>query len=230
MPKRILITQSNYIPWKGYFDNISQCDEMVIYDDVQYTRRDWRNRNLIKTPQGLQWLSIPVEVKGKYHQKINETIVADNTWKEKHLKSIEQNYRKAPFFHEYFDQIQDWYELQEENLSKINLHLIERLNALLGIHSGILRSDEFDLKEDRTERLIDICVQREADEYLTGPAAREYMNEDAFKRSGIKVIYADYSTYRPYPQLYGDFQHGVSILDAIFNVGADLKKILYSTS
>jgi hypothetical protein len=98
MTKRIAIVQSNYLPWKGYFDLMASVDEFVLYDDVQYTRRDWRNRNQIKTPQGLQWLTVPVRVKGKYHQSIRETEIDDESdWASDHLKALSLNYRKAPF-------------------------------------------------------------------------------------------------------------------------------------
>ena len=134
MSKRILITQSNYIPWKGYFDNIARCDEMVIYDDMQYTKRDWRNRNKIKTPQGLKWLSIPVEVKGKYFQKINETLVSDPQWGENHFRQLEQNYSKAPFYNEVMKSFEDYYRNSDElKLTRINQFFLESINSLLGI-------------------------------------------------------------------------------------------------
>jgi hypothetical protein len=105
-PKTIAIVQSNYIPWKGYFDLIARVDEFILYDDMQYTRRDWRNRNLIKTAQGLQWLTIPVDVKGKYFQRINETQISDANWAEVHWKSIVHTYARAPFFAQYKDTFQ----------------------------------------------------------------------------------------------------------------------------
>jgi hypothetical protein len=226
MGKRILITQSNYIPWKGYFDSINQCDEMVIYDDMQYTKRDWRNRNKIKTPQGLKWLTIPVEVKGKYFQKINETLVSDPNWGESHLKQLEQNYKKAPFFDETMAQLEDYFlKNEEKRLTYINQILIEKINEILEIKTTILRSEDFELHEDKTQRLVDICVARKATEYLTGPAAKAYMDEEAFRSQGIEVIYADYN-YGQYEQLHGAFEHGVTVLDAIFSVGPKFDLIL----
>lgn len=100
MNKRIAILQSNYIPWKGYFDMIAAVDEFILYDDMQYTRRDWRNRNQIKTPQGVQWLTVPVRVKGKYDQTIRETEIDGIDWAGTHWKIIAQNYRRAPRFEE----------------------------------------------------------------------------------------------------------------------------------
>lgn len=119
--KKIAIDQSNYIPWKGYFDMINMVDEFVLYDDVQYTRRDWRNRNKIVTPNGLMWLTIPVNVKGKYLQKINETTVVDNSWIVKHERSLQEYYARAPYFYKYKDKIWNLYDqcAQEQYLSKI---------------------------------------------------------------------------------------------------------------
>ena len=135
--KKIAILQSNYIPWKGYFDLINLVDEFILYDDMQYTRRDWRNRNKIKTPSGLQWLSIPVINKGKFYQKINETEVMDHDWCHDHWRSISLNYCKAPFFKEYEDRIRSIYEAceKETHLSQINYRFLTELCDILGIHT-----------------------------------------------------------------------------------------------
>lgn len=104
--KKVAILQSNYIPWKGYFDMIAAVDEFILYDDMQYTRRDWRNRNQIKTPQGVHWLTVPVQVKGKYYQKIRETEIDGTNWASTHWKALEQNYRRAP----HYTEIASWLE------------------------------------------------------------------------------------------------------------------------
>lgn len=159
--KSILITQSNYIPWKGYFDSINSVDEFIVFDDMQYTKRDWRNRNQIKTPQGLQWLSIPVEVKGKFNQKINETLVADSAWGKEHWKTLVANYAKAPFFNAYkpiFEPL--YFDDTVRNLSQINIRFIEAVNKILGINTPILNSCDFSLSEGKTQRLVDLCIAR----------------------------------------------------------------------
>ena len=217
---KIIITQSNYIPWKGFFNAMHQVDKIVLYDDMQFTKRDWRNRNLIKTPNGLKWLTIPVEVKGKFHQKINETIISDKDWNRNHLNLLKENYKKADSYKEVIDWVEVLYEnCQFELLSEVNEYFIKNINIYLGINTEILRSESFSLKEGKTERLIGICKDLNAKEYYSGPAAQNYMEEELFEKASIKLNYFDYSDYKEYPQLHGDFVHGVSILDLIFNLG-----------
>jgi hypothetical protein len=218
--KKIIITQSNYIPWKGYFDGMALVDELVIYDDMQYTKRDWRNRNLIKTAQGLKWLSIPVEVKGKYFQKINETRISDKYWIEDHLNQLKQNYKQANCYNSVFPWIEELYlNCKFDLLTEVNHYFLEEINKYLNIDVKILRSESFALAEDRTERLLNICIERGATDYYTGLAAKAYLDEEMFDNSGVKVHYFDYSGYPIYVQLHGDFEHGVSILDLLLNMG-----------
>lgn len=227
MAKKLLITQSNYIPWKGYFDAFSLVDEVVLYDEMQYTKRDWRNRNKIKTANGLQWLSIPVEVKGKYLQKINETKVIDQKWRQKHWKTIYLNYRKAPYFDHYSGDFETLY--QDEStffLSEINFQFIEKINEILGIKTPLRWSHEFELRGDKTEKLLNICKDVNATKYFSGPAAKSYMDLSLFKAENIEVCWLDYSNYPEYNQLYGNFEHGVSILDLIFNEGPNIKNFM----
>lgn len=227
--KKIIITQSNYIPWKGYFDSINIADEFILYDDMQFTRRDWRNRNQIKTRDGIKWLTIPVEVKGKYFQKINETKISDSDWGEKHWTTILHNYSKAKYFNEYKKLFEDLYlNNKEEYLSKVNYNFLKTVCELLGIKTKMFWSDEFNLLEEKTERLVDICKARGATDYYSGPAAKAYMNEELFERENIKVHYFDYSGYPDYNQLYGDFTHAVSIIDLIFNEGPNSTKFMKS--
>ena len=220
MTKKVFITQLNYIPWKGYFDSIAAVDEFIIYDDMQYTQADWRNRNKIKTRTGLQWLTIPIEVKSKFGQKINEAIVADTRWGKKHWMNLVQNYSKAQYFSEIRDLLEDLYlDTNERYLTKINQRFLERINDYLGISTSIRRSEEFHLAGEKTERLVHLCKQVGATEYYTGPAATAYLDEPLFSQEGIRVHYWDYSGYREYTQLHGTFEHGVTILDLLFNVG-----------
>lgn len=225
--KKILVTQSNYIPWKGYFDNINTVDAVVVFDDMQYTKRDWRNRNMIKTPNGPCWLTIPVEVTGKYFQKINETIVADNNWGDKHWKVLQTNYAQAPFFKQYKEVFEPiYYNKALKTVTEINVTFMNAINLILGIQTKLIDSREFDLKEGKTERLIDICKKLNATDYYSGPAAKDYMDVTLFKHESIDVHYFDYSNYPEYPQLYGEFTHHVSILDLIFNTGSAAKNFM----
>ena len=219
---KILITQSNYIPWKGYFNSISDSNIFVVYDEMQYTKRDWRNRNLIKTPNGLKWLTIPVEVKGKYFQKINETKILNKKWNKSHLDILKQNYKGAKCFNETIDWIEELYmSCSFKYLTDINIHFIVEINKYLNISTNIRFSKDFNLHDDRNTRLINICKELNATDYYSGPAAKSYMDVDLFKENNMKVHYFDYSNFPKYNQLYGDFEHGVSILDLIFNEGVN---------
>lgn len=227
MTRKIAILQSNYIPWKGYFDLIAAVDEFIIYDDMQYTRRDWRNRNLIKTPQGLQWLTVPVKVKGKYSQTIRETEIDGMSWAEVHWKGLERNYRRAPCFREVAELFEPLYLKQGyTHLSMLNRRLLEAVCLYLGIRTAIKNSWDYVLVDGKAERLIDICRQAQGTEYISGPAAKDYIHEEQFANYGIKLTWFDYSGYPEYPQLWGEFAHGVTILDLLFNCGKEAPRYM----
>lgn len=220
--KKVAILQSNYIPWKGYFDIIASVDEFILYDDMQYTRRDWRNRNLIKTPRGVQWISVPVRVKGKFDQTIRETEIDGTDWAALHWKTIIQNYRKAPHFEEIAAIFEPLYlQNQYTHLSKLNRQLIEAICAYLGIFTKISNSWDYQLINGKTERLADICAQAGGTEYISGPSAKGYIDELHFTEKNIKLSWFEYTGYPEYPQLWGEFSHGVSILDLLFNCGKE---------
>lgn len=227
---KVAICQSSYIPWKGYFDLINSVDYFVLLDDVQYTRRDWRNRNRLKTKHGLVWLTIPVKSKGNYHSKIKDIQVANSGWWEQHWLTIKHSYSSAPFFHEYKSIFAELYHVQKEQLylSKINHHFIRCICELLGIKTKILWSTEFELVSGKTERLVHICKQLAATEYLSGPTAKSYIQENLFAESGIKLSYMDYSGYPEYTQLFPPFVHEVSIIDLIFNEGQHATRYMKS--
>lgn len=228
---KVVITQSNYIPWKGYFDQMRMADKFVVFDDVQYTKRDWRNRNLVKTPSGLQWLTIPVQVKGRYQQKINETLVSDNEWPVTHLRTLRQLYKAAPFFNRYAAELEELYHAacKSQFLTDINLLFMRWVNAKLGINTTMLDSRDFALHEGRNEKLIGICKQIGATEYISGPAAKVYLDEALFRANGVQVRWMDYTGYPTYQQLYGTFEHGVTVLDLLFNTGPEAPKYLKQT-
>jgi hypothetical protein len=220
--KRVAIVQSNYIPWKGYFDMIAAVDEFILYDDMQYTRRDWRNRNQIKSPQGVQWLTIPVQVKGKYNQKIRETEIDGTDWAAAHWKALVQNYRRAPHFPEIASWLEPLYlERNFTHLSQLNRRFIEAICKYLQIKTVITSSSDYTLLDGKTERLADLCVQAGGAEYISGPAAKDYVNEKVFSDLGVKLTWFDYVGYTAYQQLWGEFTHGVTILDLLFNCGKD---------
>jgi hypothetical protein len=225
--KRVAILQSNYIPWKGYFDLIDSVDEFIIFDDAQYTRSDWRNRNKIKTPQGVQWLTIPVETKGKHFQAIKEAETSSNEWREKHLKAFLQNYAKADYFAEYKPWLEHLYGSCESQLiSGINYHFMTAVCKELGITTTLTWSSDYEMVGGKTERLVNMCRQAGATSYLSGPAARDYIEPGLFEQAGITLLFMDYDGYPEYPQLYPPFYHAVTLLDVILNTGPDARTYL----
>lgn len=218
--KRIAIIQSNYIPWKGYFDLISSVDEFVLYDDVQYTKNDWRNRNKIKTPNGVEWLSVPVGQ--DIRRRIRDVTIIDGHWPRKHWRSLEANYRRA----RYFDEISSWLsplylDMKFSRLSELNKAFIESVVDYLGIKTKISNSWDYQLKDGKTERLVSICQQAGASEYISGPAAKDYIQSTLFEEQSIKLTWFNYDNYPEYPQLWGKFVHQVSIIDLLFNCGTE---------
>ena len=221
--KKIAILQSNYIPWKGYFDMIAAVDELIVYDDMQYTKRDWRNRNQIKTPQGVQWLTVPVRQKGKFAQKIRETEIDGCKWQADHWKSISMNYRKAKYFYEVADWLECLYQNEYQTITNLNLEFISAVCDFIGIKTKISKSWDYRLNEGKTNRLVSLCQQAGATEYVSGPAAKDYIETNFFEDAGIQLTWFDYEDYPAYPQLWGGFVHGVSILDLLLNCGRDAK-------
>jgi hypothetical protein len=219
--KRIAIVQSNYIPWKGYFDLINLVDEFVLIDDFQYTKEDWRNRNLIKTQNGTQWLTIPVSYKNSL-KPIRTIKVSDSHWAKKHWNKIVPSYVKAKHFRQYRDFFEELYlGLDETYLSKINYRFITAICDLLSIKTKISWSMDYRLEGGKTERLVNLCKQLHATEYLSGPAAKSYLDVSAFESENIRVSWMSYQGYPEYDQLYTPpFIHEVSIIDLIFNIGS----------
>lgn len=218
--KKVAILQSNYIPWKGYFDLIAYVNEFILFDDMQFTKNDWRNRNQIKTPTGNQWLTIPVGQ--SINRRIRDVEIIGNSWQKKHWRSLQSNYSRS----KYFDEISNWLEplyLEKSytNLSEVNRLFIESISHYLGIFTKISSSSDYRIIEGKTERLIDICLQSGGSEYISGLAAKNYLDEKMFFRAGIKVSWFNYDNYPVYRQLWGNFTHSVSILDLLFNCGKE---------
>ncbi len=232
--KTVAILQSNYIPWKGNFHMMHLVDEYVLYDDVQFTRRDWRNRNRIKTPNGLHWLTIPVKsVPGHQSpeggQKICETEISDRFWVEKHWRQIESSYSIAPFWKMYETPLKTAYEAasNETSLSSINFLFLSALMGLLGFSTRITWSMDYHAQGHKTERLLDILQKAEATDYLSGPLAKDYIEKEKFDEAEIALQWMNYSSYPEYPQLYPPFEHGVSIMDMLFMLGPNAPKYIW---
>jgi hypothetical protein len=226
---RVAILQSNYLPWKGYFDIIGMVDTFIFLDDVQFTKNDWRNRNKIKTEKGLEWLSVPC---GKNIRRlICEVEINDPGWQQQHWRKIEAAYKKANHFADYKDFFEDLFLGRVWNrLSEMNQHMVAAIcTDILGITTRMRDSREFATSDDKTRRLVEMVQAVGGSEYLSGPAARDYLDVAAFEREGIRVSWMDYSGYPEYRQLHPPFEHGVSILDLIFNEGPRAREFLKST-
>lgn len=230
MKKKVAILQSNYIPWKGYFDIIASVDEFIIYDEMQYTKNDWRNRNKIKTPKGTQWLSIPVKTRGHISNavRIMDAEIVEGKWAKSHWNSIVQNYRKARFFSVFAENFEKLYSecSSEPLLCRVNYKFLYAICEILGIDTKITFSTDYRLIEGKTERLVDLVKKAGGTEYISGPAAKDYIDEKLFVDAGIKLTWMDYSGYIEYPQLFPPFEHGVSVLDLIFNCGGDSRRYM----
>lgn len=227
--KRLAIVQSSYIPWKGYFDLINSVDEFVLFDDVQFTRRDWRNRNRIKTSAGLAWLSIPVSSKGQFDALIKHIHVGDAKWAERHWRTIRANYARANHFPTYAAVLERLYlECHESHLSQINRRFLSALCEILGIRTTLTWSWDYEIHPGPTARLVSICRQAGAAVYVSGPSAAAYLDPQQFHDAGIDLVYFDYAEYRPYRQLFPPFEHRVSVLDLILNEGPDATRYMLS--
>lgn len=215
---RVAAIQSSFIPWRGYFDFIEGVDLFVFYDDVQYSKGGWRNRNKVKTPRGVEWLTVPV-----LHEELAQLIVDTpidyrTPWQKKHIGTWSANYRAAPYFDVIMDILSDSIESQEVTISQLNIKLIRKICDYLSICTPMMLSSELALQGSKTERLIDLLKKLNASTYLSGPSADAYLDKEAFRRHGIQLEYKSYD-YASYPQLWGDFCGEVTVLDLIANCG-----------
>jgi hypothetical protein len=215
---KVGIIQSNFLPWRGYFDFIREVDLFILHDDLQYTKGDWRNRNKIKTLRGLEWITVPVNYKNT-SQIIEETWVDYSTpWAQKMLNRIREAYRQSPCFEMYFTQLNDLLLEPAASISDLNLRLINWACGHLKINTPIKFSREFNPKGVKTERLLGILKQVDATVYLSGPAAQAYLIPELLEGNGIKLEYKKYN-YPEYTQLFPPFEPYVSIIDLFFMTG-----------
>lgn len=226
--KKIAILQSNYIPWKGVFDMMNKVDTFVFFEDVDFTKRDWRIRNKIKTPEGEIWLTIPVK-KASRGTKIYEIQISqEENWQEKHYKTITQYYKKARYFEDYkwlLDKI--YLEKKWENLSEFNIFSNILIAKELGIKTEFINSKNLKTSGTKDDKLIEICEKLEGNYYLSGPAAKDYINNEKFKNKNINLAYIKYE-YPEYKQLYGEFNHYLSVFDVLFNCGKDAQDYIFT--
>lgn len=230
-PKTIAILQSNYIPWKGYFDIIASVDEFVIFDEAQFTRRDWRNRNKIVLGGKLHWLTIPVASKGAFEAPIDSMTITDNTWARKHWASIQHAYGKQPCFGWLAPRLEAAYQHAADLklLTEVNQLFLRTLSDALELATPFLSSNGIHRRaDDPTGRLVEICTARGANTYASGPAAKAYIEPEKFHAAGIALAYADYAGYQVYDQAMQPFEHGVSVLDILFRFGPEARGHLKS--
>ena len=226
--KKIAILQSNYIPWKGVFDMINMVDEFVFFEDVDYTKRDWRSRNKIPTPNGEIWLTVPVN-KAERGTKIKDISISHETdWQRKHFLTITGNYKKAPFYKDFEFLLDDIYlKHQWEKLSEMNIYITKKIAEILGIRTSFVNSADLHTNGTKDDKLIEICQKLEATHYLSGPAAKDYIIEDKFRDANIGLSYIKYDGYPEYKQLYGEFDHYVSVIDVLFNCGKEAPQNIF---
>jgi len=225
--RKVVINQSNYIPWKGYFDLIHDADVFVFYDDVQFTVRDWRNRNRIKTPEGLIWLTIPAGT--DRNRLICDVALDQDGWQRKHWETIRRCYCRAPFFEKYEALFRPVYlDRKWATLSELNQFLIKLVaRDCLGITTAFLQSSDFMIEGKGQDRILNLLRAVEADVYVSGPAGKAYLDPDRFQREGIGLIWKDYSGYPEYPQIHPPFEHAVTILDLLFHTGPDAPSYIW---
>ncbi len=225
--KRVAINQSNYIPWKGYFDLIHDVDAFIFYDDVQFTKNDWRNRNKVKGPKGLQWLSIPVGT--DLNRLIRDVSLDDPRWQQKHWKTLSHLYGKAPFFGAYRSVFEDVYLNRKwRNLSSLNQFLIETIAVqYLGVQTSFLQSSDLSGTGKGQDRVLNLLKAVKADVYISGPAGKAYLDPARFQKEGIELIWKDYSGYPEYAQFHPPFEHAVTILDLLFHTGPDASSYIW---
>lgn len=230
--KRVAILQSNYLPWRGYFSMIKAADEFIFHDDLQYTKNDWRNRNIFKSPSGLQWLTVPVGTNEK--RLINEVIWQEDSWKKNHQNRIIEWYKKAEHF-EFTAPLLDYIfgNSKENSLSQVsNLSILNQesikfiCKEFLHITTVFSNSTQYSEPAERNQKILKILKNSEATTYISGPAATSYLDENLLNENGITVDYFSYSQLRNYPQMYGNFENNVSIIDLLMNTGHEARSYL----
>jgi WbqC-like protein family len=227
---KIAISQPAYLPWLGYFDLIDQVDTFVLLDSVQFAKQSWQQRNRIKTPSGLQWLTVPVVRRGHFGQRIFEVQIRDAEFWRKHLRAIELNYRRAPFFQQYFPEFGEILERHSgQKLFHLTRQLIGWFSHVLGLETKILRSSELEPEGRRGELLVNLCRLLRAESYLSPLGSAAYLMDASqlFSRAGIVVGFQHYE-HPEYRQRFPPFESHASVLDLIFNEGPNSLAILRS--
>ncbi len=226
--RTVVVVQPSYLPWRGYFDLIRRADTFVFYDDVQYDKHGWRNRNQIKAATGLQWITVPTHARGNVQDHLPiDSIEIDNrsNWRRKHLEAIRHAYRRAPHFESTFALLADGLSNECHRLADFTIALTVRIAESMGLKPAFVRSSNLHVSGSKSERLIETLRQVGATRYVSGPSARAYIEPHRFVEAGIALEYIDYS-YAAYPQLHGDFAPFVSIVDLLMMTGREAANYL----
>lgn len=220
----IAIHQPNYIPWLGYFFKIFQSDVFVFLDDVQFSNEGMQNYHYIKTPQGPFRLRIPVE--SKFGDNINRVRTKDElNWKSKHLKTMEMNYKKAPYFDEIFSDYSGLLEINFSNLAEFDAHIINFICKKFGFEKKFVRSSDLNIDKSREEKVLEICTALNGDIYYSGTGAKAYQDPKNFEQKGVQLLYSVFTPFE-YPQLWGNFQTNVTVIDYLMNCGYDWDRVI----
>jgi WbqC-like protein len=225
---KIAICQPTYLPWLGYFDLLDQVDTFVVLDSVQFEKQSWQQRNRIKTPAGLQWLTVPVVFRGRSEQRIDEVEIRDLEFVHKHLRALELNYRRTQYFYEYFPRVAKILEgCNGVLLADLNIQFIRWISEILGITTPLVRSSSMRMEGRRSALLVNICNAFEVKEYISPLGSSAYLLADIelFANKGTEVNFHNY-LHPEYRQLFPPFLPYASVLDLIFNEGPDAISII----
>ncbi len=226
----VVVLQPGYLPWLGFFDQMLRSNVFVYYDDVQFDKHSWRNRNRIKTPNGPLWLSVPVLHSGRFGQKILEVEIDNRApWARKHIGSIRQNYAKSSFIDDYLPGLEAMLQRPWKYLVDLDMSVVELMCGWLNIGPRVVCSSELGIAGEKSERLLNLCRHFSADRYISGDAATDYLEVDLFSRHGIRVDWQQYK-HPVYPQLHGDFLPYMSALDLVLNAGPASQQIIRGIS
>jgi hypothetical protein len=224
--KTIVILQPGYLPWLGFFDQLYNADVFVYYDDVPYDKQGWRNRNRIKSTSGIQWLTVPVLTTGRFGQLNNEVEIDQRKdWTRKHIITVKQSYSKSPFIKEYLPELEDALQQNWQYLIDLNKYLVEMVCRWLNIKTEIVNSSALNIHGQRSERLLKICQHFNATHYLSGDAAKNYLDEELFNKNKVNILWQNFQ-HPVYKQCHESFEPYLSIIDLVFNEGKRSKLVL----
>ena len=217
--KTLVVLQPGYLPWLGFFDQMRRSDTFVYYDDVQFDKHGWRNRNRVKSESGPQWLTVPVLHRGQGQPLIIDTLIDTRSgWARKHAGTLRQYYAKAPYLKRYLPELEELLNRPWTHLVDLDIAVVDLLAGWLKLTPTVLRASQLGIGGTQSERLINLCVHLGANRYLSGNAASDYLDVAAFAARGIDVTWQDYH-HPVYPQQHGPFLPYLSAIDLLLNCG-----------